>query len=897
MQNKSYKYKFSIIMAVYNVEMFLEEAIDSIIQQDIGFEENVQLILVDDGSKDSSGAICDRYLKKYPSNIVVIHKENEGVSRARNDGFGRIEGEYVNCVDSDDKISLNTLSLVYKRFKEWENQVDLVTIPLRFFDGQKGDHILNYKFDDGARIIDLNEEYDKPLLSMSCSFIKNEVVAKYRFDEKLAYAEDAKIVIQVLMEKMKYGVVPEACYWYRKRTIGAASAIQSSLNNKKWYLDYMKYFALWTVNNSRAKNQGVVPLFVQYTLMYDLQWRFNSEKSPEMVMNEEECTEYFEVLRQVLSHIENKVIMQQKQMTAEYRLYAVQFKYDTGFEEKNVENDIEYFCSNDRILLESDLETKVEFIDINDKTMELEGAMVFPAYRTKDIIDIYIYVNGKEYLCENVKRDNVSISMGNVIAYAKGFKCCFEVNPQETYEIRLGCKINGQYVEKKNIQYGKFSPLQNHMWNSYYVRKPYILTYSKNIMCLKPYSSAKHFYRELSFLKGLIKLKSRPAYKAVVMRVLYHLYQLFPHKEIWLLSDRIDKADDNGEALFYYLNQHKPKDIRYYFAISKESPDYDRLKENGKVIEFLGWKYKWLCLCGAKVVSSQGEDYVYRPFASYSYCYADLMKNVRFAFLQHGVIKDDLSRWLKRYNKNIHMFVTTTKPEYNSIINGNYGYDAKVVKMTGLPRHDRLYHDEKKYITIMPSWRAYLVGDTDVHTGKRIPQEGFSKSQYCKMYSELFTNKELLSYAKEHGYTIRFMSHPNMSTCTEMMTIDPEVEIMSGEDIMYRQIFAESNLVVTDYSSVVFDFAYLRKPVLYFQADQEEFFNGSHTYDKGYFEYERDGFGEVAYDVESLVTLIREYIDSNCKLKEKFAVRIDETFPYSDKENSKRVYEAVRSLT
>lgn len=77
-------YKISIITAVYNVEEYLEEMIESVLEQTIGFE-NIQLILVDDGSVDSSGEICDRYAEQYPNNIVVVHKENGGVSTARNE--------------------------------------------------------------------------------------------------------------------------------------------------------------------------------------------------------------------------------------------------------------------------------------------------------------------------------------------------------------------------------------------------------------------------------------------------------------------------------------------------------------------------------------------------------------------------------------------------------------------------------------------------------------------------------------------------------------------------------------------------------------------------------------------------------------------------------------------
>ena len=82
----SFPFEFSVIMAVYNVEPFLKEAVDSLIAQDFGFEK-IQLIMVDDGSTDGSGAICDEYAAQYPENVVVIHKENGGVSSARNTGL------------------------------------------------------------------------------------------------------------------------------------------------------------------------------------------------------------------------------------------------------------------------------------------------------------------------------------------------------------------------------------------------------------------------------------------------------------------------------------------------------------------------------------------------------------------------------------------------------------------------------------------------------------------------------------------------------------------------------------------------------------------------------------------------------------------------------------------
>lgn len=103
MENKNLKYKFSVIVPIYNVEDYLDETIDSVINQDIGFKENIQLILVNDGSEDDSEKICLKYKKMYPDNVIYVKQNNQGVSAARNTGIRYIEGKYTNFLDADDK--------------------------------------------------------------------------------------------------------------------------------------------------------------------------------------------------------------------------------------------------------------------------------------------------------------------------------------------------------------------------------------------------------------------------------------------------------------------------------------------------------------------------------------------------------------------------------------------------------------------------------------------------------------------------------------------------------------------------------------------------------------------------------------------------------------------------
>ncbi len=219
------------------------------------------------------------------------------------------------------------------------------------------------------------------------------------------------------------------------------------------------------------------------------------------------------------------------------------------------------------------------------------------------------------------------------------------------------------------------------------------------------------------------------------------------------------------------------------------------------------------------------------------------------------------------------------------------------MKLTGLPRYDYLYDDSnnKNVITIMPTWRQYLVGNYDLQNDTRVVLNKFDKTAYCLMYKSLFNNSRLFEALKNNGYEIQLMLHPAMPReCITYFEIGNEVKVLDLST-SYRDIYAMSKMAITDYSSAVFDFSYLKKPVLYYQADKNEFFSGNHIYDKGYFDYKKNGFGEVAYDVEKLVDLIIEYINNGCVLKEKYLKRINNTFYYHDK-NCARVYEQLLRL-
>ena len=109
-----------------------------------------------------------------------------------------------------------------------------------------------------------------------------------------------------------------------------------------------------------------------------------------------------------------------------------------------------------------------------------------------------------------------------------------------------------------------------------------------------------------------------------------------------------------------------------------------------------------------------------------------------------------------------------------------------------------------------------------------------------------------------------------------------------------QQHLKESQLLITDYSSVFFDFAYMRKPCVYYQFDEAQFRAGH--YRKGYFDYREMGFGEVLTEHGALIATVISYLECGCQMKAEYACRTDDFFPLHDASNCKRIYEEILKL-
>lgn len=309
--------KFSIVTSVYNTEEYLEDYFNSLIHQTIGFEKNIEIILVDDGSVDNSKNIIQEYCKKFPENVLLLDNTGSGVSDARNLGIKFAKGKYVGLIDSDDMVSENTLLEVSSFFDKWYAEIDLVAIPIHLFESQTGPHMLNYKFSINT-VIDIVENPQDIQLSAASSFFKAEIIKKLKFDEKLSIGEDSKLVTDAILTKGKYGIVSSASYYYRKRLSGT-STLQNTYENPNYYFPFLQNFILPVWNRYKDTKYRE---YVENVLMYNLQWPLKKEKKPDF-MTDSIRDEYLDKVVSVVKEFDTKTILEAKFLGYHAKNYLV----------------------------------------------------------------------------------------------------------------------------------------------------------------------------------------------------------------------------------------------------------------------------------------------------------------------------------------------------------------------------------------------------------------------------------------------------------------------------------------------------------------------------------------------------------------------------------------------
>lgn len=351
-------------------------------------------------------------------------------------------------------------------------------------------------------------------------------------------------------------------------------------------------------------------------------------------------------------------------------------------------------------------------------------------------------------------------------------------------------------------------------------------------------------------------------------------------RDAWVFVDRDVDADDSAEHLYRWVREHHPE-VNAWFLLRPDSPDWRRLRDEGFRLLAPGLRRLLLALNCKHIVSSHtGQEFGLDPAR-----YGDLMR-WRYSFLQHGVIKDDISHWLNP--SSFESFITSSPAEHASVVGDDtpYVYTEREVVRSGLPRHDRLLRmasscprEEVRLLLVMPTWRGSLVDERMAGTTWAERLSAFARSDYASHWRSLLNNSTLRRRVREAGLRLTFVPHTNAEPYVEAFEPPVDADVVRLSSGVAQRVFVRTCAFVTDYTSVAFTFALLRRPIFYYQFDQKSFYGGGHNWREGYFDYERDGFGPVAQSEATLVAELETYFDNGSRAEARYLKRMEVAMP------------------
>lgn len=363
------------------------------------------------------------------------------------------------------------------------------------------------------------------------------------------------------------------------------------------------------------------------------------------------------------------------------------------------------------------------------------------------------------------------------------------------------------------------------------------------------------------------------------------------HRDLWLICDTENEARDNGYWLFKYVREQHPEQEAVY-AINRHSPDYARVAKLGATVHYGSLKHWIYYLLASKNISSQKMG---KPNAAICYVLEvyGILRNVR-VFLQHGIIMADLS-YLYYPHTKMRLFVCSTYREWK-YVNDNYGYPQGYVQQLGICRLDGL-HDfqvKKGQVLIMPTWRMYIRNEIRSANHEKALEE-FRATEYFQCWNALLNHKGLYELAEKWDLQIVFYPHREMQRFLDAFQIShPRVTVASWPQFDVQELLKSSACLITDFSSVALDFAYMKKPLLYYQFDTGKY-RESHNA-SGDFDYETDGFGPLLHDADRVIERLGQLAERGFGNEEVYLKRHASYFDLWDRDNCRRNYEAIKNI-
>ena len=390
---------------------------------------------------------------------------------------------------------------------------------------------------------------------------------------------------------------------------------------------------------------------------------------------------------------------------------------------------------------------------------------------------------------------------------------------------------------------------------------------------------------------GIIKFVTAQAVVMIFERKLLR-------EDIWIVGEKKTEARDNGYHFFKYLRTEHPE-INSYYVVTKDSADRAKVEAIGPVIDYGSFRHcKYYTAAKVRACSQIHGVIPFDDIKGLRRLRFFKRKDQKQVNLKHGISKDFRPGSFDFRKVGFDLYIAGAEPEYNEI-KKTYNYPDKNIALTGFCRFDALYNlpATEKTILVMPTFRAWLkTSDSSKKEASEEEMEKFKESSYYEAFKGLLTDESFLEKARERGYKILFYLHYTFQPYYKAFEpfANDVVTVCKRSEYDVQKLLISSSMLITDYSSVFFDYGYMMKPMVFYQFDLEEY--REKHYQEGYFSYERDAFGPVVKSTDEVIRYMLHIIDRDMRMDEEYKERAVKFFVPHDNHNCERVYQAILNL-
>ena len=533
------------------------------------------------------------------------------------------------------------------------------------------------------------------------------------------------------------------------------------------------------------------------------------------------------------------------------------------------------------------------------RLLEIDGILSLGDFLPRNKIHLFVVENGQKFAAKFSEIYGLEKVFGITYEHKYMFHASVPVFAvSKKSEIQFVIEINGQETILEIRTQSVYAHLRTDVKGQYWrFDEEWCLNIAaKNKMILTNVTAAEAKKMESAFQNELgarAKKGDTAADRALHLRKAYFDRKRNEEgKRIWLTFDKLYKAGDNGEYLYQYISR-RDTDIEIYYIVNGDSPDFERLEQEGaKILKWGEDETLVTALLAEVILATHADAFGFAGFDTSLMPYiCDLFCPINVC-IQHGLTVQNIANFQNRLVDNIQLYLCASPNEIENLSRSIYGYDQESLKLTGLARYDGLKNADKRQILITPTWRRGLAVSSKMGS-RRGHSDAFKESEYFHVYNELINDQKLIDTAKKTGYKVIYLLRPVLTSQICDFGNNGYVDIMTtSDDMSYEKVLTESSLMVTDFSGVQFDFAYMRKPILYYHPKElPPHFDESPSYI-----YSRDAFGPIIDNQEELVEAICDYMKNNCRMKDEYKARADRFFAYSDFNNCERIYNEVLSF-